>query len=198
MNASCAIVDDGAQEPEVGAKRGEASLSGADENLAFAAQASVQREQAWDLAREPFFGELKLHPWSRERHLLVARLIAADVPAQPLEELRRARAYLEQRAREEGVEDEVSLSDVLALDPYVPTAEKVLFVAAHTPQEWAHLRGPSVGRFLAAISQWAEEAIPPALYEQACLTALQILTQHEQMIAMPQPSKRGKSRDLGN
>lgn len=170
---------------------------GSQEDEVFAARAAEARELAWDLAAEPFFGEdMPLKPWSRERHLLAMRLIAMDVPGPPLEELGRLQLRGAEWAKARGI-DTPPLTDFVDILPYVPAAEKILFIAAHDPQELAHLRGPRVERFFSAIAKWSEANIRPDQFELACLTALQLTTQHEQMMAMPQPGKKGRA-DSGN
>lgn len=151
------------------------------------AAAEAKRQEAWDLSAAPEFGDLLLHPWSHERHSLCARLIAADVPAQPLSELARLQGLVSQTP---GLA-EVGLSRYVDLTPYLPTAEKVLYLAAHEPHEFAHVRS-SLARFFAAIADWAAENIPLDQQEQACLTAHRILTQHESVLAMNAPRRGGK------
>lgn len=157
-----------------------------------AAAAEVARVEAWDLSAAPEFGELSLLPWSHERHSLCARLVAADVPAQPLSELARLQSFV---ATTQGLTD-VSISRYVDLTPYLPTAEKVLYLAAHEPHEFAHVRS-SLSRFFSAVAEWAAENIPLDLREQACLAAHRIITQHEAVLAMHAP-RRGGAGSLKN
>lgn len=153
-----------------------------------AAAAEAKRVEAWDLAAAPEFGDLILLPWSHERHSLCARLIAADVPAQPLSELARLQAVV---ASTQGLAD-VELSRYVDLTPYLPTAEKVLYLASHEPHEFAHVRS-SLSRFFGEIADWAAENIPHDMQEQACLAAHRIIIQHEAVMAMPAPRRGGRA-----
>ena len=152
-----------------------------------AAAAEAKRNEAWDLSAAPEFGDLILLPWSHERHSLCARLIAADVPAQPLSELARLQGIVSQT---EGLDD-VPLSRFVDLTPYLPTAEKVLYLASHEPHEFAHVRS-SLARFFGEIAEWAAENITLDQREHACLAAHRIITQHESVLAMHAPRRGGK------
>ena len=87
---------------------------------------------------------------------------------------------------------DLDLSRYVDLTPYLPTAEKVLYLAPHEPHELAHVRS-SLTRFFAAISDWAAENIPLDQQEQACLAAHRIITQHESVLAMHAPRRGGKA-----
>jgi hypothetical protein len=154
----------------------------------FASAAELVRNTAWDLSAEPAFGDLPLHPWSNERHTLAARLIAADVPSRPLAELVRMQALI---AQTDGLSTS-ELSAYVDLTAYLPDAEKILFLAAHEPHEFSHLRGTQITRFFSAVAAWSAENIAPADYALACLTAHQISTQHESVLAMHQPRRGGQ------
>jgi hypothetical protein len=154
----------------------------------FQSAAELVRSTVWDLSAEPAFGDLPLHPWSHERHTLAARLIAADVPSRPLAELVRMQALI---AKTDGLSTS-ELGAYVDLTAYLPDAEKILFLAAHEPHEFNHLRGTQITRFFSAIAAWSAENIAPADYALACLTAHQISTQHESVLAMHQPRRGGQ------
>ena len=158
------------------------------ESQSLSEAAEVARQAAWDLSAAPEFCDLILLPWSHERHSLAARLIAADVPAQPLSELARLQSIV---AQTKGLAD-VELSRFVDLTPYLPTAEKVLYLASHEPHEFAHVRS-SLARFFGEIAEWAAANIPPDQREQACLAAHRIITQHEAVLAMHAPRRGGKA-----
>lgn len=153
------------------------------------AQAARGRQDAWDMSAAPAFGDLVLHPWSHERHTLAARLIAGDVPGPSLDELQ----LLHETIRANDRLKAVALSVCVDLTPYVATAEKILYLAAHDFHEFSHLRGAGLSRFFSAIAEWSAQVITPDSYEEACITAHRIITQHRACMAIPQARKGGGS-----
>lgn len=111
-----------------------------------------------------------LHPYSEARERLFHRLSAADVPLPLSAELR-------------------------DLDAYASQAVKILYLCAHAPQEFRHLRGDT-GAFLEAIDQWGEEHVPRVKTIEAVTLALKIHNDAQQSIAVARPAE--KKADEGN
>ena len=155
--------------------------------------AAAQREQLWDEEGTRSFAGLPLLPWSRERHTLAARLVALDLPAPALAELVRIREMLD--ARKDA--PFVPLSFAVDLAAYLPTAEKILWLATHEADEINALRTrPTL--LLQTVSEWSVSVISPELFEPACLLAHRLTSEHLRVQPMPMPNKKGKGRDSGN
>lgn len=158
------------------------------------AEAQARREEAWRTRNDWTFQGKPLEPWTMERDSLLARLTEADVPAPRLasinyyeERLRFAR----EKAEREGTLHEIeglTLEDLVDVMELYPTAGKLLFLAAHKPEEWDHLRGRDrVGRFLRAIAEWAEANIPAADPWPAILLARDIDAKYQLVRAQRRP-----------
>lgn len=188
----------GSPQPPPTAQSAPQPLPTAEGETAFSLQAAEERQQAWDLAQSPTFAGLDLYPWSRERHRLALQLLAADVSVYDLDTLSRVQGRLVEIARQNNLPKVPTLAEAdIDLRLYLPSAEKVLFLAAHQPEQFLHLR-PSLSKFLDVITEWGAATIAPDQYEEACLCALRLMTQHEKSVPMHQPNRKHGKTDLGN
>lgn len=170
------------------------TIAHAEDLSTASAEAQARREEAWRTRGDWTFLGKPLEPWSMERDSLLARLIEADVPAPRLTSI----AYYEERlsfarekAEREGTLHEIeglTLEDLVDVMELYPTAGKLLFLAAHKPEQWDHLRGRDrVGRFLRAISEWAEANIPAHDPWPAILLARDIDAKYQLVRAQRRP-----------
>jgi hypothetical protein len=152
--------------------------------------AAEEREQAW--SEEHSWQGQALHPWSMGREMLLVRLIESDVPAAELEQI----PLISERIEKAG--GVLKLEEVVEVGLYLPVAAKVLFLATHEPEQWDHLRGRDVSRFLRVIETWAEEeGIPSGEEWPAVHTALALRADYRKMRALRRPG-RSVGRDSGN
>lgn len=178
----------------------EENEEGTEPDVKWAARAEAEREKAWQEDGEAEWNGQRLQSWSRARETLLARLVAVDVPGGALEDLAAMQARLDERKAQDPGNDALqaaTLEGFVNVMEYLPTAAKVLYLAAHEPQEWDHLRGVRVTVFLRAIEEWAETAIEPGAEWKAVMTAVNITTAHRQMVAMRRPTP-GTRNHAGN
>lgn len=162
-------------------------------------RAEDRREKAFAARHERQWRGEPLKPWSMERETLLARLIELDLPGEDLAELpgivQRYEAAQAESARKG--DSLPPLENMINIMGYLPTAAKVLYLAAHGEEEFALLRSRP-GRFIVAISSWAESNITPAEVFDACLLAARIHDDWKQFKPMYRPSSFAARDDSGN
>lgn len=167
------------------------------EDTTVAQAAQVKREVAWQTRADWSFLGKTLEPWSMGRESLFVRLIESDTPGESLENItlyEQHIARVKAEAEKKGLLHEVShltVADLLNAFSLLPAAAKVLYLAAHKPDAWDHLRGKESARFLRAIEEWSERTIPPDQHWPAILLARDIRDQHRSVIAVRRPSPGG-------
>lgn len=156
--------------------------------------------------------DIVLQPWNHNREALCLALIAADAHAPDLRQIDLIEMMLERQrvkmlATEQMTPEERRAIEQLTLSemvteagfswaPYFPAAAKTLWLAAHVPADWQHLRGPDLSAWLTEIDAWASKNIQPHELEAAVKLAHQLRTAHAALVTIPRPS--GGPRKLGN
>ncbi len=163
---------------------------------AFATTAAAERERIVSECESHDWNDLPLHPWSHERHSLYRRLQALDLPGGDLDDLPIMRQRYD-ALRAANPTDTTTFEECVDWAIYLPAAGKVLYIAAHTIEEWFHLRAHPV-RLLAAIQAWQEKHIAPEQMPAACVLAQRILSEHRQLIPMLKPHGKGTHNEAGN
>lgn len=171
-----------------------------DEGQAAEQRAEDAREQGYSESYEMIWNDEPLEPYTRARESLLVRLVSADAPCKPLEDLPVLLKYIEQQMeeREKRGQDSppIILSNVVDFGDYLPTAAKLLFLCSYPPEVFDSWRGRP-GFFIRQIENWTEAHIPPDRVEAACLLAQKIRYAHRQQMAIHQPNKH-QHRDSGN
>lgn len=150
------------------------------------------------------WNNIPLHPWNHNREALCLALIVADAPAPDLSQIDQLEQLLEMRrtellASEQLLPEErarmqsLTLADMVveagfSWQPYFPAASKTLWLAAHQPADWQHLRGEDLSAWLTEIDVWSGEHIGPQDLEAAVRLAHKIRTAHKALITIPRPS----------
>lgn len=114
----------------------------------------------------------------------------------PLKKFSIGREALYHRLR--GVDAPVPLQ-VMMQHPaaFLGDAVKILYLCHHEPEQWQPLLA-SVPRFLQAIDEWAEAAIPRSLQSEAVTLALRILNEGTTTEAVPEPARAHDEERAGN
>lgn len=105
----------------------------------------------------------------------------------------REQLYLKLRAADAALPLHLALQHP---ESFLGDAVKVLYLCAHQPAEWRHLRA-DVPAFLEAVEAWAGSAILRDEQSDAIETALRILNAASSTRAVPRPGEKGGD-DLGN
>jgi hypothetical protein len=156
----------------------------APEDTAPESSAESLRQQAWHTADSHHWGSIPLHPWSRQRESLFVRLIEHDETTTGLDSL----PLLTSRLAEK--ESQVTIETLLSPMLFIEQAALVLYLAAHQPNQWDHLRGRPA-TFLRAANDWAEQHIPAGDEWSAIHLAVTLRTQHHAVIPMRPASRAG-------
>lgn len=138
-----------------------------------------------------------LQPWGEACASLHARLVALDLPGGDLDELPRIQARLAEKQAAEPELRHLSLEDVVDLQTYLPTAAKLLYIAAEPREKWFHLRARPM-TLIAEVEAWTAANIAPDQACAACLLAQKISTTHLQVLALRRVKRMGVSADAGN
>ena len=156
----------------------------APEDIAPETAAAQLRQQAWATADTHTWAGIPLQPWSRERESLFVRLIEHDETTTGLDALPQLTARLAEK------ETTVTIETLLSSMLFIEQAGLVLYLAAHKPNQWDHLRGRPA-TFLRAANDWAEKHIPAGNEWLAIHLAVTLRTQHHAVIPMRPPSRAG-------
>lgn len=149
--------------------------------------------------------DLTLHPWSRLRSLLYGQLVdIASKSADTLDSLANYRLehieMVESKIKKLLDANDITATDAATLiewQNYLPNAAKLLWLAAHEPQDWQSFRA-SPSAWLREIESWMLDHIATHEAESACRLALQILTAHHELETLPRPEKSTGKTDVGN
>jgi len=156
----------------------------APEDIAPGAAADQLRQQAWHTADSHTWAGIPLQPWSRQRESLFVRLIEHDETTTGLDSL----PLLTARLAEKG--STVTIETLLSPMLFIEQAALVLYLAAHQPNQWDHLRGRPAA-FLRAANEWSEKHIPAGDEWPAIHLAVLLRTQHHAVIPMRPASRAG-------
>jgi hypothetical protein len=148
------------------------------------AAADQLRQQAWHTADQHAWAGIPLQPWSRQRESLFIRIIEHDETTTGLDSI----PLLTARLAEKG--STVTIETLLSPMLFIEQAALVLYLAAHTPNQWDHLRGRPA-TFLRAANDWAEQRIPAGDEWSAIHLAVTLRTQHHAVIPMRPASRAG-------
>ena len=88
-------------------------------------------------------------------------------------------------------------SSLIDFHRFLPAAARVLWLACHTPDAWAHLRADP-DHWLEQIEVWCDAHIPDTELEAAVRLAHQLRTEHRQFITIPRPEKQQARTGAGN
>jgi hypothetical protein len=160
------------------------SLELAEPDASPEAAADQLRQQAWHTAETHHWGSIILNPWSRQRESLFVRLIEHDETTTGLDSLPLLTARLAEK------ESQVTIETLLSPMLFIEQAALALYLAAHQPNQWDHLRGRPAA-FLRAANDWAEQHIPAADEWSAIHLAVTLRTQHHAVIPMRPASRAG-------
>lgn len=172
--------------------------------------AADARETAYAAMRERAWRGVPLLPWSKERDSILSRLLALDLPGRALEDLAAVVERFNELAAEAQrqaaalaapgapVEPLPGLAELVDFGLYYSAAAKLLFIAAHPPEDLETLRArPAL--FLRAVDEWAAENIAEDEVAAACLLAAEMRTAWRKFKPLARPASRhGRADDAGN
>ena len=92
---------------------------------------------------------------------------------------------------------EVETSNMINYSRFQPDTACVLWLAHHTPEQWATLRA-DLPAWVAAILNWADAHIFTDELAPAVRLAHTLRTAHKQLLTLPRPDATSKRRDSGN
>lgn len=186
-----------------------------DESFAIAAAKERERLYAQD-AIGHFWRGTRLQPWSARRSLIFSVLEKA-ILADPLlamtnkldditvleEQMQQimARQTLTVTATNGSevsrVPAQINASNIIDWTFFQPSAACVLWLAHHTPEQWADISA-DLSAWLKVILTWADANILPDELEPAVRLAHTLRTAHRQLMTLPRPDTATKRRDAGN
>lgn len=145
-----------------------------------------------------------LQPWNHNREALCLALIRADVPSPDLDELTHIERFLELRKAALKAEatnltlESLACNGGFTFSPYYPAASKTLWLAAHKPAEWEHLRGRNLSAWLAEIDAWSLDHIAKHELPAAVQLARLLRTEHHPFMTLPRPESSSSRSHAGN
>lgn len=80
---------------------------------------------------------------------------------------------------------------------FLASASRVLWLAHHGPDDWAHLRAEP-GAWLQQIEDWSDQFIDAPEVIEAVRLACLLRTEHHQFVTMPRPEKSKGKIESGN
>ena len=146
-----------------------------------------------------------LHPWNHNREALLLALMQFDAAAPDLDEITHIERLLEARKKQHPDDiavQRLTLADLVAeggftFAPYYPVTAKTLWLAAHEPQDWLHLRGRDLSAWIAEIETWAANAIGPHDLPAAVQLARVLRHEHRPFMTLPRPESSTRA-NAGN
>lgn len=175
-----------------------------------AAEAAASRAAA--LERDTlghFWRGQALQPWTKRREILFLALEKraeessdfVEEAANSLDELvlveKRVMASLE---KERTADLTISLpiaDELIGWHSFLASASRVLWLAHHTADDWAHLRAEP-DAWLQQIEDWADQLIETHEIIAAVRLAHLLRTEHQQFVTLPRPEKKSGGNESGN
>lgn len=165
-------------------------------DAAFVAAATAEREAVAAGAESHVWNGLPLTPWDAGSASLLARLVSLDLPADSLDDVPRLEAYFAELAAKEQAANLV-FEEAVDLTTYLPTAAKLLFIAATPRAQWFPLRSRPL-QLIEKIEAWTLENIPPEEVRAACSLAARIAGEYRKVQAIRRPSGHAPGGLAGN